>query len=308
MQKVLVTGGAGFIGSHVVDELVARGDDVHVIDNFFNGHREHLSLPEGNIHEGDLRDQAWMRETLAKIAPQRVFHLAAIHFIPYCNEHPTESVMINIQGTQNLLDALEGTPTERLFFASTAAVYPPKEGEHLETDPIDPMDVYGATKAAGEALVRGWAKGSGKAVAVGRLFNAVGHRETNPHLLPDIMDQLIAGKRTIALGNLDPRRDYIDARDMARAILAASDHVATGSDVFNIGANRQYSVVEVVEMFSEALGEKIEIVQDQARVRKVERPSLLAGIGKLSGATGWKPEIGLDRTLAELVAVEPANG
>lgn len=302
MQRVLVTGGAGFIGSHVVDELVAAGHDVHVIDNFFNGRREHLSLAADRVHEGDLRDSAWMKQTLGKIAPQRVFHLAAIHFIPYCNDHPTEAVMINIQGTQNLLDALAGTPIERLFFASTAAVYPPKEGEHVETDPIDPMDVYGATKAAGEALVRGWGAASGKAVAVGRLFNAVGHRETNPHLLPDIMDQLNAGIRTLHLGNLDPRRDFIDARDMARAIVAASDHVAAGSDVFNIGANRQYSVVEVVEMFGKALGEKIEIVQDPARVRKVERPSLLAGIGKLSGATGWKPAIDLQQTLNELVA------
>jgi UDP-glucose 4-epimerase len=301
MQRVLVTGGAGFIGSHVVDELVARGDDVHVIDNFFNGRREHLDLAENRIHEGDLRDHAWMKETLAKIAPERVFHLAAIHFIPYCNEHPTDAVMINIQGTQNLLDALPAS-VERLFFASTAAVYPPKEGEHVESDPIDPMDIYGATKAAGEALVRGWGAGSGKAVAVGRLFNAVGHRETNPHLLPDILVQLNAGVRTISLGNLDPRRDYIDARDMARAILAASDYVASGSDVFNIGANKQYSVVEVVEMFSKAMGEKIEVVQDPARVRKVERPSLLAGIGKLSGATGWKPEIDLQQTLNELVA------
>ncbi|MEZ0242981.1 MAG: NAD-dependent epimerase/dehydratase family protein [Sphingomonas sp.] len=301
MQRVLVTGGAGFIGSHVVDELVARGDDVHVIDNFFNGHREHLSLPADRVHEGDLRDHAWMKDTLAKIAPERVFHLAAIHFIPYCNDHPTEAVMINIQGTQNLLDALPAS-VQRLLFAFTAAVYPPKEGEHVESDPIDPMDVYGATKAAGEALVRGWAAGSGKAVAVGRLFNAVGHRETNPHLLPDIMDQLNVGVRTLHLGNLDPRRDFIDARDMARAILAASDHVASGADVFNIGANKQYSVVDVVDMFSAAIGEKIEIVQDPARVRKVERPSLLAGIGKLSGATGWKPQIDLQQTLNELVA------
>jgi UDP-glucose 4-epimerase len=303
MQRVLVTGGAGFIGSHVVDELVARGDEVHVIDNFFNGRREFLGdLPARQIHEGDLRDQAWLRGALAEIAPQRVIHLAAIHFIPYCNAHPTEAVMINIQATQNLLDALAGTPVERVFFASTAAVYPPKEGEHLETDPVDPMDIYGATKAAGEALVRGWAASTGKAAVVGRLFNAVGHRETNPHLVPDIVDQLVAGERRLSLGNLDPRRDFIDTRDMARAILAAIDHTAAGFDTFNLGSSVQYSVVEVVEICERVLGEKIEIVQDPARVRKVERPSLLAGIGKLSGATGWKPQIGLERTLTELLA------
>lgn len=88
MQRVLVTGGAGFIGSHVVDELVARGDDVHVIDNFFNGRREHLSLAEDRIHEGDLRDHAWMKDTLAKIAPERVFHLAAIHSSPIATNIP----------------------------------------------------------------------------------------------------------------------------------------------------------------------------------------------------------------------------
>ena len=301
MQRVLVTGGAGFIGSHVVDELVARGDDVHVIDNFSNGRREHLTLADDRIHVGDLRDQPWMKQALAAIAPQRVIHLAAIHFIPYCNAHPTEAVMINIQGTQNLLDALPET-VERVFFASTAAVYPPKEGEHLESDPINPMDIYGATKAAGEALVRGWAASSGNAVVVGRLFNAVGHRETNPHLVPDIMDQLNAGVRTLHLGNLDPRRDFIDTRDMARAILAASDHVAAGSDVFNIGAGKQYSVVDVVDMCSAGLGEKVEIVQDPARVRKIERPSLLAGIGKLSAATGWTPRIDFQQTLNELLA------
>jgi UDP-glucose 4-epimerase len=303
MQRVLVTGGAGFIGSHVVDELAAAGHDVHVIDNFFNGRREHLpTLPAANIHEGDLRDRAWLSRTVAEIGAERVYHLAAIHFIPYCNEHPTEAVMINIQGTQNLVEALAGTPVERLFFASTAAVYPPKEGEHLETDPVDPMDIYGATKAAGEALVRGFAAASGVRVAIGRLFNAVGHRETNPHLIPDILDQLTVGVRTLRLGNLDPRRDFIDTRDMARAIVAASLAVDRGSDTFNIGAGKQYSVVDVVEICQAILGEPVTIEQDPARVRKVERPSLLAGIGKLSAATGWKPEIALERTLGELLA------
>ena len=107
MKRALVTGGAGFIGSHVVDELVAMGHEVHVIDNFMNGRREHLAgLPADRIHEVDIRDQAGLSRAVADIAPQLVYHLAAIHFIPYCNEHPTESVLINIQGTQNLLDAL----------------------------------------------------------------------------------------------------------------------------------------------------------------------------------------------------------
>ncbi|MDP2024889.1 NAD(P)-dependent oxidoreductase [Sulfuriferula sp.] len=302
MKRALVTGGAGFIGSHVVDELVATGHEVHVIDNFMNGRREHLAgLPPHRIHEVDIRDQDGLARKVAEIAPQLVYHLAAIHFIPYCTEHPTESVLINIQGTQNLLDALTAAPVERLFFASTAAVYPPKDGRHLETDPSEPMDVYGATKSAGEALVKAYAHTARVPVVIGRLFNAVGHRETNPHLLPEIVKQLATGARTLHLGNLDPRRDFVDTRDMAKAIVAASLAVSAGSDVFNIGSCRQYSVIEVVQICERVLGETIEVVQDPSRVRKVERQSLLAGIDKLTAATGWTPEIDLEQTLRELL-------
>ncbi|HEX6860404.1 MAG TPA: GDP-mannose 4,6-dehydratase [Caulobacteraceae bacterium] len=304
MTRALVTGGAGFIGSHVVDVLADQGLEVHVVDNFLNGRREHLAgLPAERIHEVDIRDAAGLRQALDAIAPAWVFHLAAIHFIPYCNEHPTESVLINIQGTQNVLDAVRAQGgAERLFFASTAAVYPIKDGAYVETDPVEPLDVYGATKAAGEALVKAFSESTGVPTVIGRLFNAVGHRETNPHLLPEIVQQLKTGSRRLELGNLEPQRDFIDARDMARAIHAATARQGQGWDVFNIGANVQYSVIEVVRMCEAILGESIEVVQDPARVRKVERQTLLAGIDKLKSATGWAPEVDLNRTLREILA------
>ena len=237
MTRALVTGGAGFIGSHLVDALSGMGCEVHVIDNFMNGRREHIAgLPDDQVHSEDLRDLGLAMKTVGQVTPDIVYHLAAIHFIPYCNDHPTEAVLINILGTRNLLRALAGAKSQRVFFASTAAVYPTKTGAHLEGDAGAPSDIYGATKLAGEALMEAFRSETGAACVVGRLFNAVGPRETNPHLVPEIVRQLACGARSIRLGNLDPRRDFIDARDMALGIVAATGHIRVGNDTFNIGS------------------------------------------------------------------------
>lgn len=303
MKRALVTGGAGFIGSHVVDVLRSKGHDVYVVDNFMNGRREYVSaLPAGRVYEIDIRDRPKLDAALTEIAPKVVFHLAAIHFIPYCDLHPAEAVSINIHGTQVLLDALlQVADVERLLFASTAAVYGPSEAAHGEDEPHAPMDIYGATKSAGEALVRAYGAETAVPVVIGRLFNAIGNRETNPHLIPQIIAQIKAGSRELKLGNLDPKRDFIDARDQAEAIAALACLPQAAAGIFNIGAGRQYSVVDVVRECERILGEPITIVQDQSRVRKVERPSLLANIERIKSATAWAPKIGLEATLRELL-------
>jgi UDP-glucose 4-epimerase len=309
MKTALVTGGAGFIGSYLVELLTARNHDVYVIDNFFNGKRAHLEgLSNEKIFEVDIRARDLLTDVVKSIAPQLVFHLAASHFIPYCNEHPTETVLINIHGTSVLLDTLyKSSSLEKLFFASTAAVYSPTETAHRETDAIEPTDIYGATKSAGEDLVSAFATRSGVPVVIGRLFNAIGARETNPHLLPDVIQQLKSGSRMLRLGNLDPKRDFLDARDMAKAIVAAMSLSSSGCKVFNVGSGRQYAVREVVSLCELILGEKVCVVQEASRVRKVERPSLLADIGKIAAATGWEPQIDFSTTLAELLTELPGG-
>ena len=134
-----------------------------------------------------------------------------------------------------------------------------------------------------------------------RFFNAFGPNETNPHLIPEIQRQVLEGKRNINLGNLTPKRDFIHTYDMANAVSVLLSKVNKGLDVFNLGRGIEYSVTEIVDSFSKALGEKIEITVDPARVRKVERMHLLADISKLK-SLGWEPEIGIDEGIKTLVS------
>src|SRR5690606_24264733 len=147
---------------------------------------------------------------------------------------------------------------------------------------------------------------TGTPVVVGRFFNAFGPNETNPHLIPEIQRQVLAGQRTLQLGNLDPKRDFIHTADMARAVLALLDAGLPGFEVFNIGRGIEYSVRDVVQAFERQLGEPLHIEVDPARVRKVERMHLLADVSKLKAATGWAPEWGIDEGVATLLR-EPAR-
>lgn len=303
MKRALVTGGAGFIGSHLVELLRRESIDVAVIDDLRNGLRANLTdFPDNRFYKVDIRERASLTAALDDFKPDTVFHLAALHFIPYCNEHPEETFNVNVMGSHLLLELLaDRRVPQRLFFASTAAVYPPKETAHLESDAAYPMDVYGLSKLAGETEIRLFAGTHPCAAVIGRLFNAVGTRETNPHLLPDIVKQLNAGARRIRLGNLTPKRDFVNAADMARAIYTSVKRAENGCATFNIGSGVAYSVVEVVQICEKILGEKIEIVEDLKLKRKVERQNLVASIEKIAWGIGWRPEIDLEKTLRELL-------
>jgi len=141
---------------------------------------------------------------------------------------------------------------------------------------------------------------TGVSTIVCRFFNAFGPNETNPHLIPEIQKQINLGMRTIQLGNLDPKRDFIHTYDMARAVIALMnsniDH-----DIFNLGRGIEYSVREIVESFERELGESITIEQDPERIRKTDRMHLLADVSKLKSAIGWEPEWGIDQGVKTLI-------
>jgi UDP-glucose 4-epimerase len=301
-KRILITGGAGFIGSALSAHLQRQGHEVFVVDNLSFGRRELAGVPDERFFHVDIRDAEGLRNVFAGSRPEQVLHLAAVHFIPYCNAHPAEAADININGTLRVLNAAaEAAFVKQVFLASTAAVYPIADGAMPEDQVPDPMDIYGTTKLATEVIAREFHQRTGIPVIIGRFFNAFGPNETNPHLFPEIQRQVITGVRTLKLGNLDPKRDYIHTQDMGRAIDALLTLPPKGCEVFNIGRGIEYSVREVVAAFERQLGEALAIEVDPARVRNVERMHLLADVTKLKEATGWEPEWEIDEGVATLL-------
>ena len=301
-KRVLITGGAGFIGSALVKFLAEKGHQVYVVDDLSFGRRELAAVADERFLRMDIRDSAGMQRAFEAIRPQWVLHLAAVHFIPYCNQHPALAADININGTISVLDAAAANASvEQVFVASTAAVYPIVGGALGEAHPTGPLDIYGTTKLACERIARDFHGTTGKPTIVGRFFNAFGPNETNPHLIPEIQRQVLAGARTLRLGNLDPKRDFIHTEDMGRAMEALLEAGVNGFDTFNIGRGIEYSVREIVEAFARQLGEPLAIEVDPARVRKVERMHLLADVSKLKARTGWAPRWDIDEGVATLL-------
>lgn len=289
-STILVTGGAGFIGSSVTEQLLSKGADVHIFDNLFTG-KERL-VPDGaKLHEIDIRDSE-LNSRAQNINPDIIIHLAAIHYIPYCNENPKEAFEVNVMGTRNLLEAArEIDQVEKVLFTSSAAVYPPREEPNTEDSILDPMDIYGETKLIGEDLMKLYSQEAGVPTASARLFNVYGPNETNSHLIPAVVEPVQEGARTIELGNLTPKRDFIHVTDVASALLTLVEEFEGDYRAYNVGTGNEHSVKEVVEKTSEAIGEDIEIEQDPERVRESDRSHLRADISRIQTELGWSPNV-----------------
>lgn len=301
-MKTIITGGAGFIGSAIVPLLRSEGYDIYIIDNLSFGNRSFIDLPDDRFILEDIRNTSQIERIFQFLNPEVVIHLAALHFIPYCNQHPFEAADTNIRGTMNVINACKNLKSlKKVFFASTAAVYPIANHPVDESHDVLPLDIYGISKLTGEHLFSKFYLETGIDTVVCRFFNAFGPNETNPHLIPEIEKQLREGIRKIKLGNLTPKRDFIHTYDMATAVKALIEHHVAGYDIFNLGRGIEYSVVEIVEAFERQLNEKIAIDVDPARVRKVEREHLLADVSKLKRVTGWEPVWSIDEGIKSLI-------
>jgi UDP-glucose 4-epimerase len=295
-----VTGGAGFVGRELVRNLSTKAE-VLVADLLRYGTPDWLTHEAGRFgfERVDLRDAAATRALVDDFRPDVIVHLAAIHYIPECDNDPANAVSTNVAGTVNVLASCP--PGVRFVFASSAAVYQPDEADHREFEStLGPADIYGITKLQGEQYVRAFAADRGVTSVIVRLFNVIGPGETNPHLLPAIVAQLREGRKTISLGNTWPKRDYIDVLDAAAGFAAAAlgtNPEDVACETVNLGSGQQYSVDEILARMRSVLGLEFEVRQDPARMRAVDRPFLGADISHIGEVFEWRPAHDLDETL-----------
>ena len=305
MDRVLVTGGAGFIGSHLVDSLLDSGAEVMVVDDFRLGRREHLgseaTASRLTVIEGDIRSAGDLRP-VASFAPDTVFHMAALHYIPYCNAHPQEALEVNLLGLDAVTRAVRTAPVKAFVFPSSGAIYGFRDEPWTETDPARPDEIYGISKWLGEQFMyRFHADRPEVRTVVARLFNTYGPRETNPHVLPEVVKALKAGN-TIELGNLWPQRDLIFVTDTAAAVVAAAQG-DPGLEIFNVGTGTGTTIQDVMETIGEITGKPVDVRQVPERMREGDG-HLIADPQKLMHASGWKPQYDLEAVLRQLLAAE----
>jgi len=301
---IVVTGGLGFIGNELVRQLHAKGEQVAIIDNE-NRIAPHLEdIAAVPVYKIDITDNVAVDRVLAELKPSLIYHLAAIHYIPECNAYSERTLRVNVEGTLSLLNAAVKHSCAHFIMASTGAVYGDSPKHLNEGDTIAPVDIYGLSKWFAEDLCR--SKSAEMHITICRLFNNIGLRETNAHILPEIINQLKTGTRILQLGNTSPIRDYIATQDTATALiqLGVIKNNSNAYEVYNLATGKGASVNELIEIMADLLGEKIMIETDPTRFRKADKEVQLADISKLKEALNWEPQHALKNVVAELMKFE----
>lgn len=240
---------------------------------------------------------------MAAFRPDTVFHLAAHHFIPFCDKHPQETMRVNVEGTHIVLSEAARHGARIAVVASSGAFYPDDDGPLGEELAPAPGDIYGLTKALAENVAQYIARTTELACVSARLFNTYGCYETNPHLIPEIVAKL-AGHSDISLGNVHTRRDYIYVEDVAELLCRCADVASQGYTAVNVGTGVEYSAQEIVRLMGEILGQTLRIEIDPARVRKVDKLHQIADTRRLTELTGIRPAHSLSDGLRKLLTHE----
>lgn len=301
-KTVMVTGAGGFIGSALVERLVAEGARVRAMLRYTSrGRRGCLeNVPDAvmqhvDVTLGDVRDVDAVRDVAR--GAHAIFHLAALVGIPYSYEHPQEVIDTNVIGTSNVLLAAKDLATlERVVITSTSEVYGsalrvPMDEEH----PLQAQSPYSATKIAADALALSFHRSFGLPVTIVRPFNAYGPRQSARAVIPAIITQALAGT-ALKLGTLDTTRDFTFVEDTARGFVAVASSDGALGEVVNIGTGIEASIGDVVEKIGKIVGRELVAIGDEQRVRPVksEVSRLCADSTKAKRLAGWEAEVSLE--------------
>jgi UDP-glucose 4-epimerase len=255
------------------------------------------------FREADILDAAILDAIVKEAQPGIVFHLAAHHFIPFCNAHPRETLRVNVEGTHLVLSSAVHHGASVAVVASTAAIYPSRDAPLDEGIAPEPADIYGLSKLMSEESTRFVASTSRMKCVAARLFNTYGAYDTNPHLIPHIM-QCLQSPGPIRLGNIHTRRDYIHVDDVADVLYRSAIAAVDGYAVVNMGTGEEHSAQDVVRTIGELLGRELEIVVDADRVRHVDKLHQRADTRRLNELTGKHPRRSLADGLRRLLVHE----
>ena len=309
MSKVLVTGSDGFIGSHLVEELVKKGYEVKafVYYNSFNNWGWLDTLPKDimdhvEVFAGDVRDPNGVREAMKGC--DAVFHLAALIAIPFSYHSPDAYVDTNIKGTLNILQAARDLGTARVLVTSTSEVYGTAQYVTIdEKHPYQGQSPYSATKIGADRLAESFYRSFDLPVTIVRPFNTFGPRQSARAVIPTIITQLLAGKEEIKLGSLTPTRDFNYVKDTAAGFIAMYESDKTIGQEINIATQKEISIGQLVEELIRQINPNARIICDEDRLRpeKSEVNRLLGSNQKILELTDWKPRYTFEQGLAETI-------
>lgn len=305
---VAVTGAEGFIGSHLVESLCARGAKVRALVQYNSfsslGWLDGLScLPSLDVIFGDVRDAAQMRRFVQ--GNSIVLHLAALISVPYSYQAAESFVETNIRGTLNMLEAAKDAGVSRYIQTSTSEVYGTARYVPIdEAHPLQPQSPYAASKVGADALAQSYHLSHELPVVIARPFNTFGPRQSTRAVIPTIITQLASGQEVLNLGELSSTRDFSYVQDTVEGLLALASTPGIEGEVFNLGSNREISIAELATAIASIMGRQIRIDQQQERLRpehsEVRRLFSLAQ--KAAAATGWRPTFSLEDGLRQTIA------
>jgi UDP-glucose 4-epimerase len=292
--RAVVTGGAGFIGSTLVDALVTRGDEVHVVDDLSSGRREQVH-PDATLHVADIRDP--LTGVFAEAQPEVVFHLAAQIDVRLSVADPVADARSNVLGTLNVLEAARANEAQVILASTGGAIYGECDGPAGEEAPRLPLSPYGTSKLAAEEYLATWNRLYGSRHVALRLGNVYGPRQ-DPHgeagVVAIFLSRIRDGGEATIYGDGSQTRDYVFSRDVARAFVGA---VGAEGGVFNVGTGEETSVVALWDACLAAAGKEASAVNGPARLGELQRSCL--DPGRAERTLHWRAEVPLSTGLRD---------